>query len=140
MSGIAGYLAADASYQVPRALVEGMVDALTHRGPDDRGVFCDGNLAFGMRRLCIIDAAGGRQPIANEDGSLAVVFNGELYNYADLRAELLAHGHAFRTAADTEVLVHGFEQWGLEGLLGRLDGIFAFCLFDRRNRAAYLAR
>src|SRR5438552_18877740 len=140
MCGIAGYLASDPSYVVPAGLVDGMVDALAHRGPDDRGTLVDRNVALGMRRLSIIDTAGGRQPIANEDGSLAIVYNGELYNHAELRRQLQAAGHAFRTAADTEVLVHGYEQWGVEGLLARLDGIFAFCVFDRRDRAVYLAR
>jgi asparagine synthase (glutamine-hydrolysing) len=117
-----------------------MVDALAHRGPDDRGTLLDRNVGIGMRRLSIIDTAGGRQPIANEDGALSVVYNGELYNHPELRRQLQSAGHAFRTAADTEVLVHGFEQWGLDGLLQRLDGIYAFCLYDRRERIAYLAR
>src|SRR5438445_6507215 len=104
MSGIVGYFAADAAYQVPDALLDGMVDALAHRGPDDRGTLVDRNVGLGMRRLSIIDTAGGRQPIANEDGSLAVVYNGELYNHAELRPQLQAAGPAFRTPADTEVL------------------------------------
>src|SRR5262249_54157603 len=116
MCGIAGYLAADASYAVPARLVDGMVDALAHRGPDDRGTLLDRNIGLGMRRLSIIDTTGGRQPITNEDGTLTVVYNGELYNHAELRRQLETAGHLFRTAADTEVLVHGFEQWGLDGL------------------------
>src|SRR5947208_1863095 len=100
MCGIAGYLASDPSYAVPAGLLDGMVDALVHRGPDDRGTLLDRNVALGMRRLSIIDTAGGRQPISNEDRSLTVVYNGELYNYAALRRQLEAAGHAFRTAAD----------------------------------------
>src|SRR5690348_13489825 len=132
MSGIAGYLTTDPSYAVPAELVGAMVDALTHRGPDGRAVVRDGNVAFGVRQLGATEPAGGGQPVANEDGSVAAVLDGAIFNQAALRRDLRALGRPFRTAADAEVLVRGFEQWGLDGLLPRLDGAFAFCLYDRR--------
>lgn len=116
-----------------------MLPALLHRGPDDEGRLVDGPLAMGMRRLSIIDVAGGRQPIENEDGRVAVVLNGEIYNYVELREELLARGHRFATRSDTEVLVHLYEEHGLE-FLERLNGMFAFALWDKRARRLVVAR
>jgi len=116
-----------------------MCDAIAHRGPDDWGTFVEGSTGLGMRRLSIVDLAGGHQPIANEDGTVVVVFNGELYNYPSLYQELVAKGHRFSTRTDTEVLVHLYEEHG-EGLVARLRGMFAFALWDRSRRRLLLAR
>lgn len=116
-----------------------MVAILHHRGPDAEGALLDGPLAMGMRRLSIIDLATGDQPVFNEDGRLAVVFNGEIYNYLELRRTLRDHGHRFRTTGDTEVLVHAFEQWGAS-FTERLNGMFAFALWDRTRSELILAR
>lgn len=116
-----------------------MSDAIYHRGPDAQGRFEQPGLAMGMRRLAIIDLAGGDQPIFNEDGSVAVVFNGEIYNFGALRAELERFGHRFATRCDTEVLVHGYEQWG-DDVLHRLVGMFALALWDANRRRLLLAR
>ncbi|HVZ71748.1 MAG TPA: asparagine synthase (glutamine-hydrolyzing) [Polyangia bacterium] len=121
--------------------IRAMTDSITHRGPDDHGQLVEGGLGLGMRRLSIVDLSpGGHQPLANEDGSVVVVFNGELYNHRDLRSRLLADGHTFRGSSDTEVLVHGYEQFGISGLLAHLEGMFAFALVDRRRRKVFLAR
>ena len=116
-----------------------MNDALRLRGPDDEGIFVDGTVGLGHRRLSIIDLAGGHQPMANEDGEVQVVLNGEIYNFKELRDELLAAGHQFKTASDTEVVVHGYEQWGDE-VVSKLDGMFAFGVWDRRRRRLLLGR
>src|SRR4051812_43985672 len=116
-----------------------MVDALAHRGPDGRGVRVDGPVALGNRRLAIIDLAHGEQPIANEDGSVLVVQNGEIYNYERLRDDLLAAGHRFATHCDTEVLVHAYEEWG-DAFLDRLRGMFALAIWDARRRRLLVAR
>src|SRR3954467_14964098 len=116
-----------------------MVDALAHRGPDGRGVRVDGPVALGNRRLAIIDLAHGEQPIANEDGTVLVIQNGEIYNHEQLRAELEARGHRFATRCDTEVLVHAYEEHG-EAFLERLRGMFALAIWDGRARRLLLAR
>ncbi len=133
MCGIAGAIARDRRRDVG-PLVERLTQALAHRGPDGSGLrFLQGrSAAFGHRRLSIVDLELGAQPMSNEDGRVWVVLNGELYNHLDLRHELAALGHCFRTRADTEVLVHGWEEWGTE-LLGRLNGMYAFALFDGRS-------
>lgn len=141
MCGIVGFAAGKAdrgSYDV----LTRMTDAIAHRGPDGAGYHVDAEsgVHFGHRRLAILDIEGGMQPMFNEDGEIAIVFNGEIYNHAELRRELLAAGHRFATDhSDTEVLVHGYEQWG-EGLLPRLNGMFAFAIHDRRKRQLFLAR
>jgi asparagine synthase (glutamine-hydrolysing) len=117
-----------------------MLDAIVHRGPDDDGIIETGETTLGVRRLAIIDVPGGHQPLANEDRTLWVAFNGEIYNHRALRGRLEKAGHRFRTASDTEVLVHGYEAWGWDGLLGRLNGMFAFALVDTRTRTCLLAR
>lgn len=118
-----------------------MVAALAHRGPDDQGLLVEGGIALGIRRLAVIDLSTlGHQPMENEDGSVAVVFNGEIYNFLDLRCRLIAEGHTFRSHSDTEVLVHGYETWGARGLLSRIEGMFAFALLDRRAGRLFLAR
>jgi asparagine synthase (glutamine-hydrolysing) len=136
--GIAGLYDCSGS-AVQRAVLEQMTGALQHRGPDGAGFLTRGNAALGHRRLSIIDVHGGAQPIANEDGRIHVVFNGEIYNFVELRQELLAAGHRFRTSSDTEVLVHAYEEWG-EEFVSRLNGIFAFALLDDQKDLLLIAR
>ena len=116
-----------------------MCDAMVYRGPDDAGYLVDPGVAIGMRRLAIIDLHSGHQPIFNEDDTVAVVFNGEIYNYQELRTWLEARGHRFRTASDTEVIVHLWEEVGGD-FAERLNGMFAIALLDRRQRKLVLAR
>src|SRR5215813_9536110 len=137
MCGIAGFVYCDRP--ADGALLQSMLDEIRHRGPDDQGMHLDGPAAIGMRRLSIIDLSTGKQPISNEDGSVWIVFNGEIYNYQELRTNLIAQGHRFRTASDTETLVHLYEQEGAEGLR-RLRGMFAFAIWDARARRLMLAR
>src|SRR5256886_1981000 len=122
-----------------RELVDGMCASMAHRGPDDEGSLQVDGVTLGMRRLSISDLAGGHQPMANEDSTVWVVQNGEIYNHRELREQLVAAGHRFATQSDTEVLVHGYEEWG-ESMVERLNGQFAFCLHDRRARLLLLAR
>lgn len=138
MCGIAGIVALQGSTPSADDLRR-MCDVMVHRGPDDAGFLVDGPVGLGMRRLSIIDLAGGHQPIYNEDGSVAVVFNGEIYNFRALRASLEAQGHTFQTASDTEVIVHLWEQTGPE-FPRHLNGMFAIALFDRVKRKLVLAR
>ena len=137
MCGIAGVL--DFRGPADAALIARMCAAMEHRGPDARGIHADDPIAVGMQRLAIIDVAGGDQPIFNEDRSVAVVLNGEIYNYLELREGLRARGHRFTTESDTEVLVHLYEEHG-EGLVRQLRGMFAFALWDRRRRKLVLGR
>ncbi|HXP74287.1 MAG TPA: asparagine synthase (glutamine-hydrolyzing) [Stellaceae bacterium] len=137
MCGIAGFLG-----DGRREHLAAMTRALSHRGPDDEGFHIDEEhrVFLGFRRLAVIDPAGGRQPMWNEDGSVCVIFNGEIYNQAELRAELERRGHRFRTDhSDTEVLVHGYEEWGA-GLPVRLNGMFAFVVWDRTRQRLFAAR
>lgn len=120
-------------------LLRNMADKITHRGPDSEGVYMDDMMAMAFRRLSIIDLEGGHQPIENEDGTKVLMFNGEIYNYRALREELLAAGHRFTTESDSEVLLHGFEEWDA-GLLDRLRGMFAFAVWDKPSRSLFLAR
>lgn len=117
--------------------IQPMIDILTHRGPDEEGVFEKGDIKLGIRRLKVIDLVTGSQPIYNEDKSMVVVFNGEIFNYQDLRSELIKLGHEFCTKSDTEVIIHGYEQWG-EKCLDRFNGQFAFCIYD--GNKLFLAR
>src|SRR5438093_7263556 len=112
MCGICGIVNFNRTETVDAALLQRMTDAQAHRGPDDHGYFIDGNAGLGHRRLSIIDLGGGSQPMFNGDRSVAVVFNGEIYNYADLRANLIAKGHHFQTRSDTETIVHSYEEFG----------------------------
>jgi asparagine synthase (glutamine-hydrolysing) len=139
MCGIAGRFNYDPLQPVDPAVLTAMTDAVSHRGPDAAGYFVDNGIGLGHRRLSIIDLSTGDQPLGNEDGSIQVVFNGEIYNFADVRGELLAKGHRFRTNSDTEVIVHGYEEWG-ERCVDRFRGMFAFALWDGRNRRLMLAR
>src|SRR6266540_7540299 len=113
MCGIAGIVAPDLSSHEIRPIVQRMTDAMMHRGPDDEGFFVVDGAGLGMRRLSIIDVAGGGQPIANEDGMVQVVFNGEIYNYLEVRSDLSWRGHVFRTRSDTEVIAHAYEEKGV---------------------------
>ncbi len=120
-------------------VLEKMMNRIVHRGPDSAGKFVDGDVALGFRRLSIIDLADGDQPMFNEDKSLVLVFNGEIYNFKDLREELLAAGHKFANNSDSEVLLHGYEQWG-EDMVKRLRGMFAFVIFNRTDKSLFAAR
>jgi asparagine synthase (glutamine-hydrolysing) len=139
MCGIVGFLNLDREHPVNERVAREMAGAIVHRGPDDEGFYFNGNVALGMRRLSIIDLAGGHQPISNEDGTVWVVFNGEIYNYGELRKRLLARGHRLKTASDTETIVHLYEEYG-DDLVDHLNGMFAFALWDERRRRLLIAR
>src|SRR5262249_2625938 len=138
MCGIAGALYADSARPVAPGILEAMGQAIAHRGPDGEGFLREPGLGLVHRRLSIIDLDGGAQPLGNEDGTIQVVFNGEIYNFQELRCRLEARGHAFRTRSDTEVLVHLYEEEG-PGLVSFLRGMFAFALWDRPKRRLLLA-
>jgi asparagine synthase (glutamine-hydrolysing) len=139
MCGICGKLMFEPEGRVSPALVRSMADAIQHRGPDDDGYHFSGPAGLGFRRLSIIDLSTGHQPISNEDGSIWVVFNGEIYNYRELRAELSAKGHTLKTQTDTEVLVHLYEEYGPQ-MLEKLRGMFGFAIWDNQQRTLFLAR
>jgi asparagine synthase (glutamine-hydrolysing) len=139
MCGIVGICEPGPGAQVDREALARATDLLRHRGPDGSGAFVRDNVGFGHRRLSIIDLAGGAQPMFNEDGTIAIVFNGEIYNYRELQQELEGLGHQFASSSDTEAIVHAYEQWGVE-CLGRFVGMFAFAIWDGRDRSAFLAR
>jgi asparagine synthase (glutamine-hydrolysing) len=139
MCGIAGLIDPSSSPEEAHAHLQRMLDLIVHRGPDGVGTHIAPGLALGMRRLSIIDLEGGGQPIWNENESLGVVFNGEIYNYVELRRDLITAGHVFRTQTDTEVLVHLYEDHG-PAMLAKLRGMFAFALLDRRQKCIFLAR
>jgi asparagine synthase (glutamine-hydrolysing) len=139
MCGIAGVVLTDASQQIDQALLGRMCTSLRHRGPDDQGVFQAGQIGLGVCRLSIIDLKTGHQPIANESGTVVVVLNGEIYNFRALRATLIEQGHQFRTQTDTEVIVHLYEEYGVEALQ-HIRGMFALALWDSERRRLLLAR
>ena len=140
MCGICGILYADSAKTVDSNVILRMRDTIQHRGPDDAGIWIDKGVGLGHRRLAIIDlSSAGKQPMSNEDGSVWVTYNGEIYNYAALRRELLAAGHAYKTHTDTEALVHLYEEYGLD-LTKKLRGMFAFALWDKRERRLLLVR
>lgn len=139
MCGIAGIFDLHGQREISADLLKRMSDSIRHRGPDGEGFFYDGGIGLAHRRLAIIDIGGGDQPIYNEDGSIAVVFNGEIYNFQELAEELIRAGHRFKTHCDTEVIVHGWEEWGPE-CLQRFRGMFAFALWDSRDKTLFLAR
>ena len=142
MCGIAGFVdlaPRQGTLDADRARVQAMCDVMRHRGPDDDGVHVEPGVGLGMRRLSIIDLSTGHQPIHNEDGTVQVVFNGEIYNYRELREELEAAGHRFYTASDTETIVHGYESWG-EGVFARLQGMFGIAIWDAGRRRLLVAR
>jgi asparagine synthase (glutamine-hydrolysing) len=139
MCGIAGILDLAAKRPIDEALLARMREQIRHRGPDGDGSHVEPGVGLAHRRLSIIDVSGGRQPIYNEDGSVVLVYNGEIYNYRELVGELVDRGHVFRTHCDTEVVVHAWEEWG-EASVERFNGMFAFALFDRKRNQALLAR
>lgn len=142
MCGIAGIVKIDGRIGPEDVVaVQRMTDAQVHRGPDDSGLYHDQCAVLGTRRLCIIDLSeAGRQPMSNEDGTVWVTYNGEVYNFPGLRQELSGKGHIFRSRTDTEVLVHGYEEWGIEKLLSRLRGMYAFGIWDTKTQRLFLAR
>jgi asparagine synthase (glutamine-hydrolysing) len=139
MCGICGQFNFGNNAPVRRADIEAMTRSIVHRGPDDEGYFLAGSLGFGFRRLSIIDLAGGHQPMSDHEESVWVIFNGEIYNFPELKQELQSHGHVFCTNSDTEVIIHGYKQWGDE-VLNRLNGMFGLAIWDVRQRRLVLAR
>ena len=139
MCGICGKIYFEMDRHVDPNLVKRMADSMHHRGPDDEGAYVSGNVGFGHRRLAIIDLNRGKQPISNEDERVWIVFNGEIYNYQDLRQTLVRKGHRFKTDTDTEVIVHAYEEFG-EACLTRLRGMFAFAIWDEKNQTLFVAR
>ena len=139
MCGICGKLEFDIEANVAPNLLKQMADAIVHRGPDDEGYYLKGQIGLGFRRLSIIDLSGGHQPLANEDDSIWIVFNGEIYNYQELRVLLLAKGHVFKTQSDTEVIVHLYEEYGRD-CLEKLRGMFGFAIWDSKKKSLFLAR
>src|SRR5947209_713803 len=140
MCGINGIaLSSRSRRQLDVRVLERMRDVITHRGPDDEGVFVDGRVGLGHRRLSIVDVAAGHQPMTNEDGSLHIIYNGEIYNHADFRESLEARGHVYRTHCDTETILHLYEEEGAR-CVGRLRGMFAFAIWDARRRELFIAR
>src|SRR5882672_296032 len=139
MCGIAGILEFARDTRAEPAALRAMCQIIAHRGPDDDGFYTDGPLGIGMRRLSIVDVAGGHQPISNEDGSITIVFNGEIYNHLSLREQLIARGHSYRTHSDTETVVHLYEEYGRD-CVQHLRGMFAFAIWDRNKKALFIAR
>jgi asparagine synthase (glutamine-hydrolysing) len=139
MCGIAGIVSAESGLAPSEAAIHGMCQTIVHRGPDDEGMYVKGNVGLGIRRLSIIDLAGGHQPVHNETKTVWIVFNGEIYNFSQLRAELEKRGHCFYTNTDTEVIVHLYEDFGAE-CVTKLRGMFAFAIYDERKRQLLLAR
>src|SRR5712692_9923138 len=139
MCGICGKFMLDREAYVPEVLVKAMADAITHRGPDDEGFYISGQIGLGFRRLSIIDLSGGHQPLSNEDGTIWIVFNGEIYNYQALRSELITKGHAFKTKSDTEVIIHLYEEFGPD-CVQHLRGMFAFAIWNRNTKTLFVAR
>ncbi len=139
MCAICGILNFDAQEPADGAVIREMAASMIHRGPDDDGFLVDGPVGLGFRRLSIIDLQGGHQPIFNEDGSAAIIFNGEIYNYRDLATSLAGAGHVFKTRSDTETILHAYEQYG-EACVEHLRGMFAFAIWDRNKRRLLLAR
>ena len=136
MCGIAGFMG---QVENRADVIRNMTEVITHRGPDSDGFYSDDNISMGFRRLSIIDLGAGHQPIYNEDKSLVLTFNGEIYNYQDLRKELIAKGHKFYTDTDSEVLIHGFEEWK-EDMLPKLRGMFGFAIYNTKDNSLFIAR
>lgn len=139
MCGIAGFFHFDRDRRVDSEVLKSMTNALSHRGPDGEGFYINDNLALGHRRLCIIDLQTGDQPMFNEDASIVVVFNGEIYNYIELREELKDLGHEFKTTSDTEVIIKAYQQWGTE-CQNKFNGMWAFALWDDKQKQLFLSR
>src|SRR5713226_408090 len=139
MCGICGIVNFDRIELADRSVIAKMTETLAHRGPDDDGYFVEGPVALGFRRLSIIDLSGGKQPIFNEDGSAAIIFNGEIYNYRDLASELTTAGLIFKTRSDTETILHAYEEYG-EDCVHHLRGMFAFAIWDKNRKKLFCAR
>ena len=139
MCGIAGIVGLNRDSQANAAVLRRMCGVMSHRGPDDEGIYSEGRVGIGMRRLSIVDLATGHQPLSNEDDSLWIVFNGEIYNHAALREQLIAAGHAYRTRSDTETIVHLYEQYGND-CVKPLRGMFAFAIWNRKRKSLFIAR
>lgn len=139
MCGICGQYNFGSQAPVRRRDIEAMTKSIVHRGPDDDGYYIFGQLGFGFRRLSIIDLSGGHQPMSDQDESVWVIFNGEIYNFRELRRELEGFGHVFRTNSDTEVIIHGYKQWG-DNVLNHLNGMFGLAIWDVRQKRLVLAR
>ena len=139
MCGIAGYISLEPNAVVNREPLKRMTDTLLHRGPDAEGFFHAQNVNLGHRRLSIIDLKTGNQPMYSDDKTLVVVFNGEIYNFLEIRTELEKLGHTFVTTSDTEVLIHSYKQWGTS-CVERFNGMWAFALWDSRNQRLFCSR
>ncbi|MDZ7334022.1 MAG: asparagine synthase (glutamine-hydrolyzing) [candidate division KSB1 bacterium] len=139
MCGICGMIWSDPNRSVDQMVIQKMCDVIVHRGPDEEGNYVTGNVGLGMRRLSIIDLDTGKQPISNEDDTLWIVFNGEIYNFQEIRDELEKRGHRFKTRSDTETILHAYEQYG-EACVQLLNGMFAFAIWDSRDQSLFLAR
>src|SRR5258707_13042200 len=139
MCGICGVYNRRSREPVSQELIERMTHLISHRGPDDSGVYLDADVGLGFARLSIIDLSGGHQPMSNETGDIWIVFNGEIWNYKALRKELIEKGHRFRTTSDTETIVHAYEEYGVD-CVARLHGMFGFAIWDRPRKRLLLAR
>src|SRR5216117_2940153 len=139
MCGITGQYNFERHEPVERETIVRMADSIAHRGPDDEGFFIAGPVGLGFRRLSIIDLAGGHQPMSDAEETVWMIFNGEIYNYRELRAELQSKGHQFRTNSDTEVIIHGYKQWGTD-VFNRLNGMFGLAIWDVNRRRLVVAR
>ena len=137
MCGIAGIINISSPPQKP--LMEKMCGIMKHRGPDGEGYYAEGAVALGHRRLSIIDLEGGKQPLSNEDGTVWITYNGEIYNFPDIRKELIEKGHRFKTKSDTDTIVHAYEEYGVQ-CLEKLRGMFAFGIWDDKKKRLFLAR
>jgi asparagine synthase (glutamine-hydrolysing) len=138
MCGIAGWYRRSNGL-VSQEIIQAQCDRIIHRGPDEQGILIDGDFGFGMRRLSIIDISGGSQPISSPDGSISIIFNGEIFNHPELRQELQALGHFFKSHSDTETILHGFMEWG-HGIWPKLEGMFAIAIWEHNTRCLHLAR
>src|SRR6266496_1287559 len=139
MCGIAGILELRKEARLSPAELRRMCDVMSHRGPDDEGIHTDGRVGIGMRRLSIVDLATGHQPMSNEDGTLWIVFNGEIYNHLALREQMIARGHSYSTHSDTETIIHLFEEYGAD-CVQHLRGMFAFAIWNRNTKTLFIAR
>lgn len=139
MCGITGIYAFDEKYAVPKALIEKMTDTMFHRGPDEFGFYVDENVGLGHRRLCIIDLKTGKQPMSDKNDNICIVFNGEIYNFRELRKDLEGAGYTFKTQSDTEVIIYAYEEYGID-CLEKFNGMFAFAIYDKRKKRLFLAR
>src|SRR5436309_6425755 len=139
MCGIAGQFNFQRREPVERETIVRMARSIAHRGPDDEGYFIDGSLGLGFRRLSIIDLAGGHQPMSDAEETVWVILNGEIYNFKELRGELEGRGHRFRTRSDTEVIVHGYKEWGVD-VLNHLNGMFGRAIWDVERKRLVVSR